>query len=357
MLSYGRNPDPKLDFNLVDVGALSSSLNGPAPQVAPVTAAVQAAVAYKVVGPGLPGSSGVSLYFPPDASTYRKSYDNLPVVAGWSKFLNSYYKTGASSGGASRAYFDDNEETTQTTADYEFVEQGAFLTTPFQVNDAETITDVRIRYGVQDDTGAPVLVGESPGSFTREGDRLAGGAWDLSELVVSDGEASMPVYRKLTVDPVANQLTFIAPFAYYPDANDQSQVTTVIGNVTVDLLSGKAERVYFEVKQDPTQIASDTDDAGAELATSGLPPEPGGGTRATRGTGRSGRGPPVREDHRHLPGTGGGRRARSRPHRVEVSDPPRDKRYTDLRRSRHLADWRIPLDRVDDGPSAVASTG
>ena len=166
VLSYGRNPDPKLDFNLVDVGALSSSLNGPAPQVAPVTAAVQAAVAYKVVGPGLPGSSGVSLYFPPDASTYRKSYDNLPVVAGWSKFLNSYYKTGASSGGASRAYFDDNEETTQTTADYEFVEQGAFLTTPFQVNDAETITDVRIRYGVQDDTGAPVLVGESPGSFT-----------------------------------------------------------------------------------------------------------------------------------------------------------------------------------------------
>ncbi len=145
------------------------------PQLAPVVAATNAAVAYKVVGPGLPGSSGVSLYFPPDASTYRKSYDNLPVVAGWSKFLNSYYKTGASSGGASRAYFDDNEETTQTTADYEFVEQGAFLTTPFQVNDAETITDVRIRYGLQDDSGAPVLVGESPGSFTHGTDGIAGG--------------------------------------------------------------------------------------------------------------------------------------------------------------------------------------
>ena len=100
VLSYGRNPDPKLDFNLVDVGALASSLGGPTP---PVVAATNAAVAYKVVGPGLQGSSGVSLYFPPDASTYRKSYDNLPVVAGWSKFLNSYYKTGASSGGASRA--------------------------------------------------------------------------------------------------------------------------------------------------------------------------------------------------------------------------------------------------------------
>ena len=132
-------------------------------ELAPVVAATNAAVAYKVVGPGLPGSSGVSLYFPPDASTYRKSYDNLPVVAGWSKFLNSYYTNGASSGGASRAYFDDNEGTTQTTADHEFVEQGAFLTTPFQVNDAETITDVRIRYGLQDDSGAPVLVGESTG--------------------------------------------------------------------------------------------------------------------------------------------------------------------------------------------------
>ena len=59
------------------------------------------------------------------------------------------------------------------------------------------------------------------------------------------------MYRKLIVDPVANQLTFIAPFAYYPDENDESQVTTVIGNVTVDLLSGKAQRVYFEVEAGP----------------------------------------------------------------------------------------------------------
>ena len=53
-------------------------------------------------------------------------------------------------------------------------------------------------------------------------DGIAGGEWDLSDLVVSDGDVSVPVYRKLTVDPVSNQLTFIAPFAYYPDAKDQS---------------------------------------------------------------------------------------------------------------------------------------
>jgi hypothetical protein len=276
VLSYGRNPDPKLDFNLVDVGALSTSLNGPAPQLAPVAAAVQAAVAYKVVGPGLPGSSGVSLYFPPGADTYRKSYANLPAVAGWNKFLNSYYANGAAAGGASRAFFDETEGTTEAAADYEFAEQGVFLTRAFGVNDAETITGVRIRYGLQDDTGAPVLVGESPGSFTREGDGIAGGAWDLSDLVVSDGDVSMPVYRKVVVDPVANQLTFTAPFAYYPDKNDQSQVLTVLGYVTVDLVSGKAQRVYFELKQDPTQIVSDTDDAGVELATSGFLLNPSG---------------------------------------------------------------------------------
>ena len=35
--------------------------------------------------------------------------------------------------------------------------------------------------------------------------------------------------------------------------------------------------MYFELKQDPTQIVSDTDDAGVELATSGflLNPRPG----------------------------------------------------------------------------------
>ncbi len=34
--------------------------------------------------------------------------------------------------------------------------------------------------------------------------------------------------------------------------------------------------MYFEVKQDPTQIASDTDDAGVELATSGFLLNPAG---------------------------------------------------------------------------------
>jgi len=268
VLSYGRNPDPKLDFNLVDLGALAAS--GSAPQLAPITGALNAAVAYKVVGPGLPGGSGVSIYFPPAVSTYRKSYANLPVVAGWNKFLNAYYSSGAAAGGASRAFFGDAEGTTEATADYEFTDAGAFLTTPFTVNDADTITDVRIRYGLVDDSGAPVLVGESPGSFTKGTDGLAGGEWDLSDLVVSDGDVSMPVYRRVTVDPVANQLTFTAPFAYYPDAKDQSHSTTVFGNVTVDLVTGKAQRVYFEVKQDPTQIVSDTDEAGVGLATSGF---------------------------------------------------------------------------------------
>ena len=276
VLGYGRNPDPKLDFNLVDVGALASSLADTNAQSAPVAAATQAAVAYKVVGPGLPGASGVSLYFPPDASTFRTAYNNLPVVAGWSKFLNSYYAGGAAKGGASRALVGENEETTQATADYDFTEQGVFLTTPFHVNDPTTLTDVRIRYGVQDDNGAPVLVGEETGAFTREGEGVAGGSWDLSALVVSDGTVSAPVYRKLTVDLAANELTFTAPFAYYPDAQDKSQVHTVFGNVTVDLATGKAQRGYFEIQQDPTQIVADTDEAGVGLATSGFVLDPKG---------------------------------------------------------------------------------
>jgi hypothetical protein len=272
VLSYGRNPDPKLDFQLVDAGLLAASLNDPA-QLAPVLAAVNAAVAYKVVGPGLSGGTGVSLYFPPDSSTYRTSYGNVAVTTGWNKFLNSYYANGAAAGGASRAFF-GTEGTTQTTADSELTEQGVFLTVPFRVDDPSTLTGVRIRYGVQGDDGAPVLTGEDTGAFTQSSEGVAGGAWDLSELVVSDGDVSVPVYRKVVVDPVANQLTFTAPFAYYPDKNDQSQVTTVIGNVTVDLESGKAQRAYFEIKQDPTEIGNDGN--GAELATSGVVLNPAG---------------------------------------------------------------------------------
>ncbi|HMK12534.1 MAG TPA: clostripain-related cysteine peptidase [Acidimicrobiales bacterium] len=274
VLSYGRNPDPKLDFNLVDVGALAAS--GTAPQLAPVAGALNAAVAYKVVGPGLPGGTGVSIYFPPAASTYRKSYGNLPSVAGWNKFLNAYYAAGVAAGGASRAFFGESEDTTSATASHEFTDQGVFLTTPFTVNDADTITDVRIRYGIQDSSGAPVLVGEDPGSFTKAGDGVAGGSWDFNALQVSDGSVSAPVYRKVTVDPDTNTLTFTAPFAYYPDAKNPAQVLTVFGNAVVDLATGKSQRVYFEVKQDPTQIVADTDDAGLEFATSGFLLNPAG---------------------------------------------------------------------------------
>ena len=225
------------------------------------------------------------------------------------------------------------------------------------MNEADTITDVRIRYGVLDDTGAPVLVGESPGSFTKGTDGIAGGEWDLSDLVVSDGDVSVPVYRKLTVDPVSNQLTFIAPFAYYPDAKDQSHATTVFGNVTVDLVTGKAQRVYFEVKQDPTQIVSDTDDAGVEPRDVGLHHQPvrfAGAPR--RPSGPSGR-PAVREDHRHLARASRRWRAEGRPDRAHVPDQPSEERHPDVRRPRDLAARRIHLDRVDEGSSAVASTG
>src|SRR5262249_47030947 len=154
------------------------------------------------------------------ASTYRKSYGNLPAVGGWNKFLTSYYAAGGAAGGAGRAFFGDNADTTETTAGSQVTDQGGFLTPPFKVNDAHTINDVQIRYGLQDSDGSPVLVGEQSGAFTREGDGVAGGLWDLSDLVVSDGKVSLPVYRKVTVDAANDQLTFTVPFAYYPDAKD-----------------------------------------------------------------------------------------------------------------------------------------
>ncbi len=127
-----------------------------------------------------------------------------------------------------------------------------------------------------DADGSPVLIGEDPGAFSQAGEGLAGGAWDLSALKVSDGLVSSEVYRKITVDPDANTLTFTAPFAYYPDGIDQPTVLTVFGNAIVDLTTGKSQRTYYEVKQDPTEIVSDTDDAGVGLATSGFILDPDG---------------------------------------------------------------------------------
>ena len=354
ILSYGRNPDPTLDFHLVDLGVLSSSLSGPAPEMAAISTTLQAAVAYKVVGSALVASSGVSLYYPPDSATYRKSYDNVPVIAGWSRFLGAYYTSGAARGAASPVTFEGEESATPTVADYDFTDQGVFLTVPFQVAEAETISHVRIRYGLMDADGTPVLIGEDPGAFSPAGEGVAGGAWDLSALKVSDGLVSSEVYRKITVDPEANTLTFTAPFAYYPDGIDQPTVLTVFGNAVVDLTTGKSQRTYYEVKQDPTEIVSDTDDAAVAAATSGFLLDPDGVLVPIVAAWRR-RWVAVREGQRHLDCWR--RAAAGRSHRPPVLGIADRQRGRHLRRPRHRAGRRIHLDRVDDGCSAVASNG
>ena len=79
VLSYGRNPDPKLDFNLVDVGALASSLEWsctPARSDRRRTersGCVQGRRSWPVRAARACRSTSRRT-----ASTYRKSYDNLP---------------------------------------------------------------------------------------------------------------------------------------------------------------------------------------------------------------------------------------------------------------------------------------
>ena len=168
---------------------------------------------------------------------------------------------------------------------------------------------------------------------------------------------SVPVYRKVTVDPVSNQLTFTAPFAYYPDAKDQSEVTTVFGNVTVDLVSGKAQRAYFEVKQDPTEIVSDTGE-----------PAPSSRRRASSSTRQGALVPLVARldpagdlqfvkitDTSLVPPGGGVLKADPTALTFRIS--PVTKRHADVRRPRDIPGRRIHLDRVDDRSGAVASTG
>ena len=198
-------------------------------------------------------------------ATYRKSYDNLPVVAGWSRSSSTaYYATGASRGGASRAFVGDEEEATETTADYEFTEQGVFLTTPFQVNDAETITDVRIRYGLMDDDGAPVLIGEDPGAFTagRRGCR----GWGVGPERAQGERRPRQLPRCTARSPSTPRRTRSRSPRRSPTtrtASTSRTVLTVFGNVVVDLIVGQGAAHVLR------------DEAGPDARSSATPTMPG----------------------------------------------------------------------------------
>ena len=99
---FGRSPNPKKAYHMVDLGDLAKKLNDFEPAVGPIKDKLLTALAkmvlYKVDGKATRNSHGLALYFPPIDAFYRTGYDNVSDVGDWRSTLKGYYTEASKAG-------------------------------------------------------------------------------------------------------------------------------------------------------------------------------------------------------------------------------------------------------------------
>lgn len=186
-LGFGRNPDPTVDTHMVDIGHLLQNLaTGNSffqSHAADIEAALKAAVVAKHNGPVTTGAHGIAVYFPPSTAYYQQTYDQLPEMANWREFLTSFYGAGSQIGSAAVRFTNPDK-----VADVSFENDVLYIGGQLAPESVSSVAAVTVLNGVADQTnGLVYLVGDSAGELDENG--VAFGAWDLSILVMVQGES------------------------------------------------------------------------------------------------------------------------------------------------------------------------
>ena len=229
-LSFGRNADPELDTGLTDLGQFAERLGAADEEIATAAEAVQSAVDAAVIdtvaGPVTSGATGLSVYFPPYPEQYSTDYEAVEDDT-WAPLLDTYYTAGEAIPEDELVTFE--ESTTSgpgATADYFFDENGLTIGASFASGNADNLAEAVVYYGLPQEDGSIVFLGEEPGSIYDDGS--ADATFDLTTLTMSDGIDTLDVYLDLGYDAESDTFSIDVPLAYYePGATDVYQDLTL----------------------------------------------------------------------------------------------------------------------------------
>lgn len=212
-LGYGRSPDPLEDKFMTDLGILVGDIGVDALPVSDaaddVVRALNDVVVDRVDGQATRGATGLSIYFPPQYDYYDAGYNEIPENTGWKEFLMAYYTAGDEIPEQAQAQF------TADDPDAYFDEAGLNITGYFELAAEDNLAEAWIRYGIVEDDDSVSFIGQEPADIADDGSGLASGVYDLSSLVITDGEDSVDAYFDLTADGETGTATIDVPMAYY----------------------------------------------------------------------------------------------------------------------------------------------
>ncbi len=252
---FGANPDPSLDTFHVDLGGVVSALGQADPSLADPANAVMAALERLVVtqttGPATAASTGLSVYFPPNAGNFRQGYLFLEDIPVWPDLLQSFFTAGeAIPEAAQPSFVNEGGE-----AEYFFDEDGLNIFGTFDLAAQGNLVEAEVVYGVLDeDDGSIIFIGEEPGEVSDDGSGLAAAIYDLTVLTISDGIDTDFAYLDLTFDEESGVIYVDVPLWYVPPEEFETDDPPhdVVLSLVLDEEGAVLSEVYYEIGADGT---------------------------------------------------------------------------------------------------------
>lgn len=265
-LGFGRSPDPAEDTQMTDLGLLSTGISAAAPeledQASAVAFALDDVVVSSVDSATTKGATGLSIYFPPIQDLSNADYLDVPGTESWSQFLLSYYEAGDAIPEGQRAALQEEPD----GAEVFFDEDGANITGTFAEGTEDNLIGATISYGLVEDDGAITYFGEEPAAIADDGSGQALGIYDLTQLVMSDGEDEVTAYVALTYEDGDEVASIDVPMAYFAEGDQDGEtyqdvlLTLTLDPDTGDVLSetyysyDEELETYGELTADPAGI-------------------------------------------------------------------------------------------------------
>ena len=220
-LGFGRSPDPSQDLFMTDLGILAGEIGVDALQVSDaaddVVRAINDVVIDRVDGQATKGATGLSIYFPPQSTYFNPDYDALEADAGWGDFLAAYYTAGEEIPADEQAQFVDEDP------DASFGDDGLTISGVFDLAAEDNLAEAYIRYGIVEEDNSVTYVGQEPADISDDGSGQASGVYDLTSLVITDGDDSVGAYFDLTTNADEGTATIDVPMAYYSPEDENGE--------------------------------------------------------------------------------------------------------------------------------------
>jgi hypothetical protein len=258
-LGFGRNADPDLAANMIDLGSLMIEVgnrdSGLAPEARAVGAALDELVVSQVAGPASAKATGLSIYFPPVQRNFRQGYLFVQSVPTWPDVLAAFYQAGDAIPVEEQPTFvetDLDNDGEFEVAEFFFDEDGLNMYATFDAAAAGNVVDAAIFYGILDEeTQSIIFIGEEPADVADDGSGFVGAIYDLTVLTITDGIDTVPAYLVFTVDEEAG-FAFIDIPLVYEDPTTSAQLDVSL-SLVVDAATGDIlEESYFVVDESGT---------------------------------------------------------------------------------------------------------